>query len=51
MRPQEVNPAKLATKGHYDVPMRDCSVMLDNEVIIDAGRLVDDSMIVPREQR
>ena len=23
------------TKGHYDVPMRDCTVMLDNDVIID----------------
>ena len=42
---------KRNTKGHYDVPMRDCSVMLDNEVIIDAGRLVDDDMIVAREPR
>jgi len=41
---------KRSTKGHYDVPMRDCSVMLDNEVIIDAGRLVDAEMIVTREQ-
>ena len=42
---------KRATKGHYDVPMRDCSVMLDNELIIDAGRIVDAQMIVPREAR
>ena len=42
---------KRNTKGHYDVPMRDCSVMLDNELIIDAGRLVDDDMIVAREPR
>ena len=42
---------KRNTKGHYDVPMRDCSVMLDNEVIIDAGRLMDDDMIVAREPR
>jgi hypothetical protein len=31
--------------------MRDCTVMLDNEVIIDAGRLVDAEMIVVRESR
>ena len=39
------------TKGHYDVPMRDCSVILDNEVIIDKGRIVDAAMIVEREVR
>jgi 2,5-dihydroxypyridine 5,6-dioxygenase len=39
------------TKGHYDVPMRDCTVLLDNEVIIEAGRLVDAAMIVAREAR
>ncbi len=40
-----------ATKGHYDVPMRDCSVLIDNELIIDAGRLIDDNMVVAREPR
>lgn len=39
------------TKGHYDVPMRDCSVILDNDVIIDRGRIVDEAMIVEREAR
>lgn len=39
------------TRGHYDVPMRDCTVVLDNDVIIDAGRIVDDKMIVRREAR
>lgn len=39
------------TKGHYDVPMRDCSVLLDNEVIIDKGRIVEAAMIVEREAR
>ncbi|MFT5182694.1 MAG: 2,5-dihydroxypyridine 5,6-dioxygenase [Alphaproteobacteria bacterium] len=39
------------TKGHYDVPMRDCSVILDNDVIIDKGRIVDEAMIVEREAR
>ena len=38
---------KRDTKGHYDVPMRNCTVMLDNEVIIEAGRIVDEGMIVP----
>ena len=39
------------TRGHYDVPMRDCTMMLDNKVIIDKGRIVDPRMIVPREMR
>ena len=39
------------TKGHYDVPMRDCTVTLDNEVVIEAGRLVDEKMIVERVAR
>lgn len=42
---------KRTTRGHYDVPMRDCTVMLDNEVVIDRGRLVDPKMIVQREAR
>lgn len=37
---------KRNTRGHYDVPMRDCTVMLDNEVIIEKGRIVDEKMIV-----
>jgi 2,5-dihydroxypyridine 5,6-dioxygenase len=39
------------TRGHYDVPMRDCTVVLDNDVVIDKGRLVDERMIVRREPR
>lgn len=39
------------TKGHYDVPMRDCTVMLDGEAIIEHGRVVDKKMIVPRVAR
>jgi len=39
------------TKGHYDVPMRDCTVILDNEVVIERGRFVDEKMIVAREVR
>ncbi|HEX2115197.1 MAG TPA: hypothetical protein VHM01_12395 [Alphaproteobacteria bacterium] len=42
---------KRTTRGHYDVPMRDCTVMLDNKVIIEKGKLVDPKMIVEREAR
>jgi 2,5-dihydroxypyridine 5,6-dioxygenase len=42
---------KRSTRGHYDVPMRDCTVALDNEVVIKDGRLVDPGMIVAREPR
>ena len=42
---------KRSTRGHYDVPMRDCTVMLDNRVVIDKGKLVDPKMIVAREAR
>ena len=37
-----------ATRGHYDVPMRDCTVLLDNDVVIDKGRIVDEKMVVER---
>ena len=39
------------TRGHYDVPMRDCTMMLDNKVIIEKGRIVDENMVVERERR
>ena len=42
---------KRATRGHYDVPMRDCTLALDGKVVIDHGRLVDPAMIVKREAR
>jgi len=35
---------KRATRGHYDAPMRDCSVFLDGEKVIDRGRIVVDDM-------
>jgi len=28
------------TLGHFDLPMRGCTVALDGEVVVDAGRLV-----------
>lgn len=42
---------KRTTRGHYDVPMRDCTISLDGTVVVDEGRLVDPKMIVPRERR
>jgi 2,5-dihydroxypyridine 5,6-dioxygenase len=39
---------KRNTQGHYDVPMRDCTVQLDNETIIERGKIVDAKMIVQR---
>lgn len=34
------------TSGHIDMPMCDCTFTLDDEVIVDRGRLVDPKMIV-----
>jgi 2,5-dihydroxypyridine 5,6-dioxygenase len=42
---------KRNTRGHYDVPMRDCTVALDGKVVIERGRIVDDNMKVQRVQR
>ena len=39
------------TRGHYDVPMRDCTILLDSDVIVDAGRVVDDGMVVTAQPR
>jgi 2,5-dihydroxypyridine 5,6-dioxygenase len=49
--PNSEGGGKRRTRGHYDVPMRDCTVILDNEVIIDKGRIVDEKMRVQRVQR
>ena len=42
---------KRDTKGHYDVPMRDCTVALDGDVVIDKGRIVDPRMKLARVPR
>jgi 2,5-dihydroxypyridine 5,6-dioxygenase len=42
---------KRDTRGHYDVPMRDCTVALDGKVIIDKGRIIDPGMKVARVAR
>jgi 2,5-dihydroxypyridine 5,6-dioxygenase len=42
---------KRDTKGHYDVPMRDCTVALDGRIIIERGKFVDPALKVTRESR
>jgi 2,5-dihydroxypyridine 5,6-dioxygenase len=42
---------RRSTRGHYDVPMRDCTVALDGKVVIERGRIVDDRMRVQRVQK
>lgn len=42
---------KRTTRGHYDVPMRDCTIALDGKVVVKDGRIVDPAMIVERVQR
>lgn len=49
--PNSQGGGKRTTKGHYDVPMRDCTVMLDGDTIVGDGRIVDEKMIVERVGR
>ena len=42
---------KRKTRGHYDVPMRNCTIALDGRVIIEEGRVVDPQMRVARVPR
>ncbi len=39
------------TRGHYDLPMKDCTAYLDNDMIIDTGKYVDPQMIADVEPR
>jgi 2,5-dihydroxypyridine 5,6-dioxygenase len=49
--PNSQGGGKRTTRGHYDVPMRDCTIALDGRVVVEQGRLVDPKMIVPRVPR
>jgi 2,5-dihydroxypyridine 5,6-dioxygenase len=49
--PNSQGGGKRTTQGHYDVPMRDCTLYLDNDVVVERGRLVDPKMIVERVAR
>jgi 2,5-dihydroxypyridine 5,6-dioxygenase len=49
--PNSQGGGKRTTRGHYDVPMRDCTIELDGRKIIDKGRIVDPAMRVERVKR
>jgi 2,5-dihydroxypyridine 5,6-dioxygenase len=38
------------TRGHYDVPMRDCTFQLDGKTIVEKGKIIDPKMTVRRVQ-
>jgi len=46
--PNSQGGGKRTTRGHYDVPMRDCTLLLDDEMVIEKGKLVDPNMLVSR---
>jgi 2,5-dihydroxypyridine 5,6-dioxygenase len=49
--PNSQGGGKRTTRGHYDVPMRDCSIELDGRLVVKDGRIVDDAMRVARVPR
>jgi 2,5-dihydroxypyridine 5,6-dioxygenase len=49
--PNSQGGGKRVTRGHYDVPMRYCTIALDGKVVVEEGRIVDPKMIVPRVRR
>lgn len=49
--PNSQGGGKRTTRGHYDVPMRDCTIELDGKVVVEHGNLVDPAMIVPAVTR
>ena len=42
---------KRTTRGHYDAPMRNCTIALDGRVVVEDGRIVDPAMRVARVAR
>ncbi|MEJ8823323.1 hypothetical protein WKW80_14975 [Variovorax humicola] len=49
--PNSQGGGKRVTRGHYDLPMRDCTIALDGNVVVKDGRPVDPKMIVARIPR
>jgi 2,5-dihydroxypyridine 5,6-dioxygenase len=49
--PNSQGGGKRTTRGHYDVPMRDCTIALDGSVVVDKGRIADPKMKVERFAR
>ena len=42
---------KRTTRGHYDAPMRNCTIALDGRIVVEDGRIVDPAMRVARVAR
>ncbi len=42
---------KRTTRGHYDAPMRNCTIALDGRIVVEDGRIVDPAMKVARVAR
>jgi 2,5-dihydroxypyridine 5,6-dioxygenase len=49
--PNSQGGGKRTTRGHYDVPMRDCTIELDGRAVVENGRIVDPAMRVQRVRR
>ena len=49
--PNSQGGGKRVTRGHYDLPMRGCTISLDGRVVVEDGVIVDPKMIVPKVQR
>lgn len=49
--PNSQGGGKRVTRGHYDVPMRGCTIALDGRVVVKDGAIVDPRMIVPKVAR
>jgi len=49
--PNSQGGGKRTTRGHYDVPMRDCTIELDGNVVVERGRIADPAMKVTRVPR
>ena len=49
--PNSQGGGKRNTRGHYDVPMRDCTIDLDGTAVVECGRIVDPAMQVARVAR
>ena len=49
--PNSQGGGKRNTRGHYDLPMRGCTIALDGRVVVKDGAIVDPQMIVPKVLR
>lgn len=49
--PNSQGGGKRTTRGHYDAPMRDCTIELDGRRVVENGRIVDPAMRVDRVSR